>query len=522
MIAPQRSLVVLCPHWPATATGRDPLEPVAVVRAGRVDAASAAARRCGVQLGQRRREAESCCPDLVVVPRDHGGELRAFEPVVLALEAFGAPVALAEPGWAAIATRGPARYFGGEKALAHGVAERVALALPAEPGAPLPRGLVGPFSRVGIADGPFAATLAAEQGRIVARGATASFLAPFPVEVLSRPRLAEVLLRLGISTLGAFAALPEPDVLARFGADGVVALRLARGADDGRLRPRPRARELAVEATLDPPIERVDAAFFAARSLAGALCEQLAGAGLVCTLLEVEVMTAAGVHLSRRWARDGGWSPPLIAERLRWQLDAWLAGEVLEDGAGISALRLAPVELSADQGRQLELFGRPTAGEERVARLLARVQGMLGTDAVLVPVFVGGRGPAERVRLVPAGDPLAAQGRSGGLPWPGQLPSPSPAVLPSPPIAADLRDAAGRLIAVDARGALSAPPATLSVAGAPPSRVTAWTGPWPVDERWWARGSRRRRARLQVLVGGEVAYLLALEQRRWVVEGIYD
>ncbi len=65
--------------------------------------------------------------------------------------------------------------------------------------------------------------------RIVPPEGTPRFLAPFAVEVLGDPDLAELLVRLGIRTLGDFAALPEPHVLGRFGSDGVLCHRVARG-----------------------------------------------------------------------------------------------------------------------------------------------------------------------------------------------------------------------------------------------------------------------------------------------------
>jgi protein ImuB len=86
---------------------------------------------------------------------------------------------------------------------------------------------------VGVADGLFAAMLAAGAGMtepmVVAPGGTARFLAPWPVAVLDRTELTDLLVRLGIDTLGRFAALPGRHVLARFGADGAVCHRVARG-----------------------------------------------------------------------------------------------------------------------------------------------------------------------------------------------------------------------------------------------------------------------------------------------------
>ena len=64
---PVRTLVVLGRDWPVVAAGVAPDEPAAVLRANRVTACSPAARRDGVVVGQRRREAQSRCPGLVVL-----------------------------------------------------------------------------------------------------------------------------------------------------------------------------------------------------------------------------------------------------------------------------------------------------------------------------------------------------------------------------------------------------------------------------------------------------------------------
>ncbi|HWE66343.1 MAG TPA: hypothetical protein VG298_06835 [Acidimicrobiales bacterium] len=82
---------------------------------------------------------------------------------------------------------------------------------------------------VGVGDGLFAAVLAARSQLIVPPGETAAFLAPWSVATLARPELAVTLQRLGVTTLGQFAALPSPHVSDRFGADAVACHRVARG-----------------------------------------------------------------------------------------------------------------------------------------------------------------------------------------------------------------------------------------------------------------------------------------------------
>jgi nucleotidyltransferase/DNA polymerase involved in DNA repair len=174
------------------------------------------------------------CPDLLDEDED-GDALRLFARVVEAVESYCPWVATVRPGICSLPARGPARYFGGEDALVRSVTGTASALTTVE---------------VGVADGLFAAVLAARGGVIVPAGGTADFLAPFPLGILGQPDLAELLDRLGIRTLGDFAALPESHVLGRFGSDGVTAHRVARGRSDelGDLRratvgPRPPGRD---------------------------------------------------------------------------------------------------------------------------------------------------------------------------------------------------------------------------------------------------------------------------------------
>jgi len=529
---PVRTLVVWCPDWPVVAAGRPGAEPVAVVAANRVVAASEAARAEGVEEGLRRRQAETRCPLLVVVASDPGRDQRAFEPVVAAVESFTPAVEVVAPGLCAFATRGPSRYFGGDAALAASVAARVDGVLAAG----------GARCRVGVADGLFAAERAARQGTIVPAGGSAGFLAPFPVATLGDEGVADLLRRLGIPTLGRLAELPAPAVLARFGPAGAAASRLARGLDERPLAARTPPPDLAVAAVLDPPAERVEAAAFVARGLAERLSQQLADRGLAATRVLVEAETEHGERMCRLWRHDGGLTPAALAERVRWQLDGWTTT------GGLSLIRLAPDEVRPDDGRQLGFWGGDRAAAERAGRSLARVQGILGPEAVVTAVLDGGRGPAERARLVTWGESRPDGGRTAtGPPWPGRVPPPAPAsVHPAPP-PAEMVDAAGAPVGVTGRGAPTAPPARLSVAGRPWADVTGWAGPWPYDERWWAGAGRRgpnavaarsqrgpdavtagkpaarsRRARWQVTTTAGDAHLLSVEAGRWSVEATYD
>jgi protein ImuB len=62
----------------------------------------------------------------------------------------------------------------------------------------------------------------------------------------------------------------------------------------------------------------------------------------------------------------------------------------------------------------------------------------------------------------------------------------------------------------------------MSAEGAPWLAVTAWAGPWPVAERWWDPRAARRRARFQLVTEDGAAWLVAVQNGRWLIEARYD
>ncbi|HWG25277.1 DNA polymerase Y family protein [Actinospica sp.] len=333
-----RVLVVWCPDWPVHAVGAGPDVPAAVLvgegARATVLACSAAARAAGVRRGQRVRDAQRLCPELRAYPRDEPAEERVFEPVVQAVEDVAAGVEVVRPGLIALAAPGPARYHGGEARLALLVREAVAdvgITEPAAetdaaapPGDPLGCG-------VGIADGTFAASLAArlpvDEPLIVPPGGSAAFLAPYPLRVFDRPELSGILERLGIRTLGDLAALPVADVANRFGPVGVQAHRLARGLDPRPPAARRPGEDLSALHLFDPPAERDEQVLFAAKALADRWRADLAAAGVTCASVRIELATESGAQYARTWrngdALGSALSAQALAQRVRWQLDGW-------------------------------------------------------------------------------------------------------------------------------------------------------------------------------------------------------
>jgi hypothetical protein len=390
------------------------------------------------------------CNDLLE-QNEEGREKRAFEQILEEISSLTTHIDVVRPGVCAVPTRGPSRYFGGDPALCLRLAEALETAVP------------GTFAGIGVADGLFAAVLAArsaaagsasaslsvsgsaqpESGSgsrsnlVVPPGGTPAFLAPWPVGVLERLDLAELLVRLGIRTLGQFAALPARHVLARFGTDGT-ACHMAAAGSTGEL----------------PGL----------RSHPG----------------------------TRSATRESERTGPVIRQPGFW------------GGTAESDIRAgtAFARIQGDLGPEEVLFGRVQGGRapsER-ARLVPFDNDTVGTSRP------GEAGPTSH---------------SDAGPWPGRIPAPSPAIVLSDPLPVELQDAAGTPVVVSARVLLSSAPARISTSGGPWTEVTGWAGPWPTDDLWWSP-DHRRRARVQVVTASGEAMLLASEAGSWWLEGVYD
>ena len=471
------------------------------------------------------------CPDLhsASLSADPDRETaRRHERMIAAVTGFCPDVEVVEPGVCAFGARGPARYFGGETALT----ARITAALAD----------LGEDGTIGVADGFFAALLAARDGRAVPPGGAARFLAAQPVSVLAGQNpaarnptaqdLIALLNRLGLRTLGDFAALPVRDVASRFGDAGEGAHRLARGLDSRPLATRPPPADLSAAQEFDPPEPRAEPVVFAAKALAGLLHDGLAARGLTCVRVQVTATWADGRESSRRWRHDGLLSAAAVADRVRWQLDGGPPGPP-DDGAaqatpddgeqyqpgGIVALRLVPDQVVRATGQQLALWGE-TLVSDRVARAAMRVQAMLGHEAVLRPVLGGGRNVHDQVTPIPFGEKTEPR-LPADRPWPGRVRGTAPGLVFPAAREAEVTDDAGRAVTVSGRCAVSAPPARLAVRGEPPQRVTGWAGPWPLSERWWDPSAARRRARFQLATEDGRAWLAVLQDGRWLVEAGY-
>ena len=210
-----------------------------------VDATPEATNK-GIRPGLTLREATALCPDAVILMPNPAAETRIAHEILEHLEELS-PLVEADPqeqGSWYIDLTGLDRHFPTTTA----AAERMLGCVPA---------ILRP--RAGVATNRFTARVAAgiaKSGTVrpVPKGQEARFLAGAPVAWLPfAPEMTHQLRRLGLTNLGAVAALPPAKLAARFGPDGRIAWELASGVDRRPITPRPRQERIVEELTMPTP-----------------------------------------------------------------------------------------------------------------------------------------------------------------------------------------------------------------------------------------------------------------------------
>jgi len=535
-----RVAVIACADWQAVAaqcelySRKQWFDAVAVLHAQRVVARTAYAAKQGVQIGMRRREAQAVCPELHIAANNKERDRLMFESVVRAVGELVPLVEVSTPGVILLATRGPSRYVGGDDALTqrlHDITHN-ALALLAD-GRPIVFG-------VGIADGRLTALVAAHAAHgghlVVEPGESAQCLAQLPVSVLADfaeidRDVVSLLHRLGLSCVGDLAAMKPSDLVGRFGPVGFELHRLARGYDRHPpivIAPPP---ERASTHRFELSVEDVNVVVATARTVADELVTHLNNQGVSCVRLHVCMQTDHGEQSDRLWYQPEGLTAAAMAERVRWQMEAWIATRGLT--SGVVLLRYLPVDLRAREGRQLGLWGGSTQADEWAARAVERLTTMLGSDSVRVAQWRGGRDVGEVFVLTPAAV-VDMERRAESVViketvWSGALPTPSPSIVYDEPLLAVVNDASGCVVSVSGRHELSASPAHV-VIGRHAYNVVSWAGPWPVEERWWDPLRQRRAVRMQMVLARDGddtarttthAVVMVLEHGEWWMTARY-
>ncbi len=491
-------MCVWYPDWPLRRQGVPSDSPSqAIDDTNRVVAVNSPARDLGIRVGMLRREAEAICPTVHTIVADPCGEAAEFEPVARTIEGLIPRIEIATPGLVFAPVAGALRYFGSESALVHRVAEAVGT-------------ITGPGFRIGLAAGPFAAHRAAELATAVEPAYLvaddAAFLASLDIASIEKEELVDTFRWLGISTLGELALLPREAIVSRFGPDGLTAHRIAVGEGHGALA-RAIPSDLAVEERFSPPLEHLEQASFAARALANRLVAELAIHGAAAHRVEVEAEAADGEIRKRTWRNHDPFDGTTLADRVRWQLVAWLDHSRHNSGPGIRGgvvrLRIAPADIS-DRGRQLALHEDAHSAAE-AHRALVQTQAIVGIDGVLMARPQGGREPTERVTWYRWGEEPATPLHDPAAPWPGALPPPSPALVPPEPRPLEVEWDEGM-------------PTSIRL-GSRWVPVLSWAGPWRRMGRWWEGEGPSDRYQLVTSAG---AFLCEVRDGATYMTGVYD
>jgi nucleotidyltransferase/DNA polymerase involved in DNA repair len=378
--------------------------------------------------------------------------------------------------------------------------------------------LLGLPARVGIAGTRFAARAAAVlEGKLtrygpgpisVPTGEEVEFLAPLPLELLP-DALDEIaaLKKLGVRSLGGFAALPPGGVARRFGLKGTALHRLARGVDRATLVPCPEPREWAVTTTAEYPIVQTEALRFLLKEPLARLVGSLDAEGLSCGVLHWR-MTIDGEDPMELITRSAA---PSASLRL-WMDLVKVELERLVLPAGVLSVTLEADEVAPRPSNQERLTGPRAAPPGALSLTLAHLAAELGPEdfGVLLPraaVFAeereelaveGGMHPSGR-RLKPNEAPVPDVARTGELPCAFRR--------VEPPERVELELRRGTPVGFRHRGGwMSADRAV---------------GPWDSSTGWWE--AERRRRTWQIEGRGSVAQVSFDPDRAgWFLEGWLD
>jgi protein ImuB len=388
------------------------------------------------------------------------------------------------PGTAVFDIRGMNRMLGPPEAVARAIARRAA-----------DRKLE---AGVAVAANPDAAVHAARglPGVTVVR--RAEDLAGLPVELLEPPPgILETLDLWGIRTFGQLAALPEPGVAQRMGAEGLRLRRLARGAGDRQLRPAHPAAVFEETLELEHPVALLEPLSFLLARLLSRVCDRLAERGLAAhelrLALKLEPAQSAGHRLTLRLPVPMR-NPRAFLKLMQLELEAH------PPPAPVAAVTIG-AEPAPPRPHQEGLFAPLSPEPEKLELTLARIAALVGEASVGTPELEDTHRPGA-FRMV------KGLSRPSASPPPA---SPGPNRLAfrawRPPVPARVSLAAGRPSAIAAQG----------VRG----KISAAAGPWRTSGDWWD-GSAWDRDEWDIEVSDGALYRIVLERGEWRVEGSYD
>jgi len=246
------------------------------------------------------------------------------------------------------------------------------------------RTATGREPRLGLAPGPFSASLAAARarpGRLMQVDNAKNFLAPLSFHEL--PLDAEQLERLdllGLRTLGAVAAIGPRELESQLGRDGRHAVLLARGLEPDQIAPWRPPLFTSAHRQFEEAVEDREALLFVGRALCDDLADELGlrGAGAKQVRVRLRFETAESEQ------RDSVVRHPLSsAAELFGLIGSWI--KEWQPRAPITELWIELPVLEGAGRRQLRLWAGGDGNSEEVAAALERLQERWGNEVVNQP-----------------------------------------------------------------------------------------------------------------------------------------
>ena len=346
---------------------------------GPVVAASEETSAYGVRPGIPLRQAQQRCPQATVYPPDDEQSHRLQQLIASALYDLAPVVEVRLDGVALL-------DLGGVPDQREAVREartRLRLAAGTEP-------------RLGLAQGPFAARLAARQaapGRLLKVESAPDFLAPLPISRLDLDaEQTERLDLLGLRTLGALASIGPRRLESQLGPVGRRAVLLARGDEPEWLDAWTPPHFTSAHSQLEPPVEDREALLFVARALCEDLGRELGLRGAGAKKARVMLITESGPEQRESLVRHSLSSGAELFGLVSSWIKEW------RPRGPITELRIELPELEAAGRRQLRLWVGGDGSSEEVAAALERLQERHGDEVVARPrpALVGSPVPGQR------------------------------------------------------------------------------------------------------------------------------
>ncbi len=222
----------------------------------------------------------------------------------------------------------------------------------------------------------------------VAPGDSERALAGLPLQALEdAPDVVASLRALGLTTLGELGALLPTQVIARLGAQGLRAQRLARGQDGARLLPAVLPEVVEEVRTLEAPAESLEPLLFSLKSSLDRLSARLRGRQRAAVRLTLTlVLEPTGPYAVPLALARPTTDPKLLLDLVRHRLES------VRLDAPVATLIVTVNESCDDRGQQ-GVLGDGPAGDAALETVLARLATALGPEALGSPVLADDHRP---------------------------------------------------------------------------------------------------------------------------------